>query len=48
MSLGFLYCLKRERDISVKSILSGVKIAFRCTLALSQAERLEKFVPAIS
>ena len=36
MSVGFLYCLKRERDISVKPILGGVKTAFRCTPALSK------------
>ena len=34
MSVGFLYCLKRERDISVKTILGGVKTAFRCIPAL--------------
>ena len=34
MSVGFLYCLKRERDISVKPILGGVKTAFRWIPAL--------------
>ena len=34
MSVGFLYCLKRERDISVKPILGGVKTALRCIPAL--------------
>ena len=29
MSVGFLNCLKRERDISVKPIIGGVKTAFR-------------------
>ena len=36
MSIGSLYCLKRERDISVKPILSGVRTAFRCTPALTR------------
>ena len=36
MSVGFLYCLKRERDISVKPILGGVKTAFRCVPALRE------------
>ena len=35
MSVGFLYCLKRERNISVKPILGGVKTAFRCIPAWS-------------
>ena len=26
----FLDCLKRERDISIKAMSSGVKVAFRC------------------
>ena len=39
MSVGFLYCLKRERDISVKPILGGVKTAFSCTPALSSRSR---------
>ena len=42
MSIGFLYCLKGEQDISIKPILSGVKKAFRCTPALSIAESLSK------
>ena len=29
MSEAFLDCLKRERDISMKPMLSGVKMAFR-------------------
>ena len=35
MSKEFLDCLKRERDISFKPFLSGVKTAFRCTPALN-------------
>ena len=31
-----LYCLKRERDISIKPILGGLKTAFRCTPALRE------------
>ena len=34
MSLGRFYCLKREWDISIKPILSGVKTDFRCTTVL--------------
>ena len=37
MSVGFLYCLKHERDISVKPILGGVKTALRFTPALIKA-----------
>ena len=39
MSREFLDCLKRERDISIKPILSGVKTAFRFTPALSERSR---------
>ena len=35
MSIEFLDFLKRERDISIKPILSGGKMAFMCTPALS-------------
>ena len=35
MSRGFLDCLKRERDIFIKPTLSGEKMAFMCTPALS-------------
>ena len=38
MSRGFLYCLKRERDIFIKPKLSGGKIAFMCTPALKQKQ----------
>ena len=40
MSERFLDCLKRERDISIKPMLSGVKMVFRQNPALS--ERLEQ------
>ena len=35
MSEEFLDCLKRERDIYIKPMLSDVKMAFRYTPALS-------------
>ena len=46
MSVGFLYRLKRERDISVKPILGGVKTAFRCIPALRETEGSESLCTA--
>ena len=34
MSEAFLDCLKRERDISIKPTLSGIKMAFSSSPAL--------------
>ena len=36
MSVEFLDCLKRERDISIKAMSSGGKMAFRLTPPLNQ------------
>ena len=35
MSIEFLDCLKRERDISIKAMSSGGKMAFRLILPLT-------------
>ena len=35
MSIEFLDCLKRERDISIKPMFSGGKTTFMCTPALT-------------
>ena len=35
LSMEFLHCLKRERDICIKPMLSGAKMAFRLTPALN-------------
>ena len=37
MSIEFLDCLKRERDISIKAMSSGGKMAFRLIPPLSEA-----------
>ena len=33
--VGFLDCLKRDRDISIKAMSSGGKMAFRCNPPLT-------------
>ena len=35
MGIEFLDCLKRERDICIKSMLNGGKMAFRLSPALN-------------
>ena len=41
MSRGFLDYLKRERDIFIKPTLSGEKMAFMCTPALSYFQNVK-------
>ena len=47
MMMGFLDCLKRERDISIKAISSGGKMAFRCNSPLRDADLLQIMISKI-
>ena len=43
MSIEFLYCLKRERHISINSMFSGGKTTFRLSPPLRAYERLNNW-----